>query len=185
SLMGCVHVNWDMRDQVSARDARYDDKQFFSFAVYKPLLEVGSLRVVVVPFEGLHPAHRRNEVVQAVPKASERRRPLQFSLQIRSHRTPPSLYVKSIRTTPISNPLLPAKERPSPEFHHPVNGRDVGAERGTPSLKTLGLVHAASPPSHKVQHLHDLLRGRPGLMGRMHVDLQVGHQVSLGHTGYY
>src|SRR6266487_1949378 len=76
-------------------------------------------------------------------------------------------------------------KRPSPELHHPVNGRDVGAERGTPGLKTLGLVHTASPPPHKVQHLHDLLRGRPGLMGRMHVDLQVGHQVSLGHTGYY
>src|SRR5437879_87853 len=94
-------------------------------------------------------------------------------------------YVKSIRTTPIFNPRLPAQERPSPEFHHPVNGRDVGAERGTPGLKTLGLVHAASPPAHQVQHLHDLLRGRPGLMGRMHVDLQVGHQVPLGHTGYH
>jgi hypothetical protein len=68
--MGCVHVNLDMRDQVSASDARYDDKQFFSFAVYKPLLEVGSLSVVVVPFEGLRTAHSRNEVVQAVPKAS-------------------------------------------------------------------------------------------------------------------
>src|SRR6266699_4626112 len=55
SLMGCVHVNLDMRDQVSARDARYDDKQFFGFAVYKPLLEVGSLRVVVVPFERIFP----------------------------------------------------------------------------------------------------------------------------------
>src|SRR5207237_4254770 len=97
----------------------YHDQQFFGFAVQKPLLEVGSLRVVVVPFEGLRPAHRRNEVVQAVPKASERRRPLQFSLQIRSHRTPPSLYVKSIRTTPISNPLLPAKERPQTPPTHP------------------------------------------------------------------
>src|SRR5262249_25590098 len=142
SLLGGVHVDLDMRDQVSTRDARDDDQQFFGFAVYKPLLEVGSLRVVVVPLEGLCTAHRRNEIVQAVPEASERRRPLQFSLQISSHRTPPELYFKSIRTTPISNPRLLAKERPSPEFHHPVNGRDVRAERGTPGLKPLGLVHA-------------------------------------------
>src|SRR6266849_4667375 len=92
SLMGSVHVDLDMRDQVSASDARDDDKQFFGFAVYKPLLEVGSLRVVVVSFEGLCTAHSRNEVVQAVPKASERRSPLQFSLQISRHSTPPSLY---------------------------------------------------------------------------------------------
>src|SRR5215813_3574325 len=120
--MGGVHVDLDMRDQVPARDARYDDKQFFGFAVYKPLLEVGSLRVVVVPFEGVRTAHRRNEVVQAVPKASERRRPLQFSLQISSHSTPPWESQCSVK-------------RQSPELHHPVNSGDVGAESGTPGLE--------------------------------------------------
>src|SRR5215471_15145831 len=128
-----------MRDQVATRDARDDDQQFFGFAVYQPWLEVGRLRVVIVPFESLRTAHRRHEVVQAVPKASERRRPLQFSLQLSRHSTPPSLYVKSIRTPLISNPRLLANARQSPEFHHPVNGGEVGAERGTPGLKPFGL----------------------------------------------
>jgi len=33
SLMGGVHVDLDMRDQVSTRDARYDDKQFVTTQV--------------------------------------------------------------------------------------------------------------------------------------------------------
>jgi len=62
-----------------------------------------------------------------------------------------------------------------------MSGRKVARQASRP----LALFTLPVHPPHKVQHLHDLLWGSPGLMGRMHVDLKVGHQVPLGHTGYH
>src|SRR2546427_434989 len=67
--------------------------------------------------------------------------------------------------------------RASLQLHHPVNGGEVGAERGTPGLKAEEPADAY-PTSHEVQGLHDLLRGRSSLLGGVHVDLDMRDQVS-------
>src|SRR5262249_4581764 len=63
------------------------------------------------------------------------------------------------------------------QLHHPVNGGDVGAERGPPGFKAEDPADA-DPTSHQVHGLHDLLGCRSSLMGGVHVDLDMRDQVS-------
>ena len=74
--------------------------------------------------------------------------------------------------------LKPGAEKYQGEQAESALAAAVGG--GAPGLQSLRFVHAASPPAGQIQHLHDLLRSGPGLVGRMHMYLEVGDQVA--HT---
>src|SRR5215471_20329625 len=69
------------------------------------------------------------------------------------------------------------------QLHHPVNRREVRAEHAPPGLHPVLPGRTAGPATYVVDDVVNLLWRRPGLVGRVDVNLDMVRWVPHGHVG--
>src|SRR6266581_657388 len=69
------------------------------------------------------------------------------------------------------------------QLHHPFDRREVRSENARPGLHTILPGRTASPATHAVDDLVNLLWRRPGLVGGVDVNLDMMRRVPHGHIG--